>query len=196
MPRARSRSSAIAWRASRWASWIRRRTSGWSSHAQLGAAELQRQRDQPRLRAVVQVALDAPQLRRLRVDRLAARAREHVDPRPQRAPAAGHEHAVVQRDQRVGAAGRRQAQQRPGRPERAARPPAAMSAATSPSGSSRRRRRAPTRTPHGAPPRRRRHAQPRGEVEQHRARRARATPMPARSSPGRRAPRSRPAAPP
>ena len=68
------------------------------SHPQLGAAELQRQRDQPRLRTVVQVALDAPQLGRLRVDGLAARAREHVDPRAQRAAPACDEHPVVQRD--------------------------------------------------------------------------------------------------
>ena len=103
---------------------------GLALDAQLGAAQLQRQRDEPRLRAVVQVALDAPQLGRLRVDGLAARAREHVDPRAQRAPPVGDEHAVVQRDQRVGAARRAEAEQRPRGPERAARPPAATSAAT------------------------------------------------------------------
>ncbi len=98
--------------------------------AQLRAPELQRQRHQPRLRAVVQVALDPPQLRRLRVDRLAARARQQVDPRAQRAPPAGDEHAVVQRDQRVRAAGGRQRRAAPTPARTCARPRAATSAAT------------------------------------------------------------------
>ena len=85
--------------------------------AQLGPAQLQRQRDEPRLRSVVQVALDAPQLGSLRVDGLAARAGQQVDPGPQRAPPTGDQHAVVQGDQRVAAARGGQAQQRPRGPE-------------------------------------------------------------------------------
>jgi hypothetical protein len=42
-------------------------------HPQLGAPQLQRQRDQTRLRAVVQVTLDPPQLGRLGVNGLSAR---------------------------------------------------------------------------------------------------------------------------
>ena len=45
----------------------------------LGPAEVHAQRDEPRLRAVVQVALDPPQLGGLDVDRAAPRAGEHVD---------------------------------------------------------------------------------------------------------------------
>ena len=47
--------------------------------ASLGAAELHGQGDEPGLRAVVEVALDAAQLRGLRVDGLATRSAEGVD---------------------------------------------------------------------------------------------------------------------
>ena len=84
---------------------------------QLCPSELKRQRDQARLGAIVQVALDAPQLGRLSVNGLTARVREQIDPRPQRPSTTGDQHPVVQRDQRVGAARRGEAQQSPGRPE-------------------------------------------------------------------------------
>ena len=91
---------------------------GLALDAQLRPAELHRERDEPRLGTVVQVALDAPQFGRLRVDRLAAGVGERLDPCPQRAAPVRDEHPVVQREQRVGAAGGRQAEQRPRRPER------------------------------------------------------------------------------
>ncbi len=66
---------------------------------QLGASQLERQRDQARLVAIVQVPLDVPQLGRLGIDGLAAGAGEQVDPRPERPSTQGDQHPVVQRVQ-------------------------------------------------------------------------------------------------
>ena len=57
----------------------------------LGQAEAHAERDQPRLRAVVEVALDPAQLRRLDVDGAARRPGEDVDPLAQLALAQGAE---------------------------------------------------------------------------------------------------------
>ena len=88
MPRARSRSSAIARPASSRAA-HERGDLGLVGEALLGAAEVHAQRDEPRLRAVVQVALDAPQLGGLDVERARARAGQHVDALDELALAAG-----------------------------------------------------------------------------------------------------------
>ena len=78
MPRARSRSSAIAEPASARAARTSSATSGRSASFSSARPSFMRQRDEPRLRAVVQVALDPAQLRRLHVERSAARARQLV----------------------------------------------------------------------------------------------------------------------
>ena len=84
MPRARSRSSAIACaRLARGRARTSAAASGRSVEPLLGAAELHAQRDEPGLRAVVQVALDPAQLGRLHVERAAPGARQLVDPRRQ-----------------------------------------------------------------------------------------------------------------
>ena len=70
MPRARSRSSVIARRASPRASLEQlARLGRVAVELVLGQAERHRQRDEPRLRAVVQVALDPAQLLGLGVRR-------------------------------------------------------------------------------------------------------------------------------
>ena len=100
IPRARSRSSAIAALASPRAWRTSSATSGWSASRVLGAAELHAERDEPRLRAVVQVALDPPQLGGLDVERAAPGARELVDALDElllahpREPVAEHEQRV------------------------------------------------------------------------------------------------------
>ena len=77
MPRERSRSSAIAFLASLWAPVISScAPSGSVADLLLGHAEVHRQRHQPRLGAVVEVALDPLQLRGLGVDRAGAGALE------------------------------------------------------------------------------------------------------------------------
>ena len=79
IPRARSRSSAIAALASPRALADELGDLGLVGEPLLGAAELHAQRDEPRLRAVVQVALDPPQLGGLDVERAAPGAGELVD---------------------------------------------------------------------------------------------------------------------
>ena len=63
----------------------------------LGAAQLHRQRHQPRLGAVVEVALDAAQLRRLDVEHAPARPGELVDARAEVGPARRDEYRVQRR---------------------------------------------------------------------------------------------------
>ena len=95
MPRARSRSSAIAAVASSRAWRTSARRLGPVLQPVLGPAELHAQRDQPGLRAVVQVALDAAQLRGLHVERAAPRSGQLVDPgAPARAARGRAEHGV------------------------------------------------------------------------------------------------------
>ena len=85
----------------------------------LGAAELHAQGHEPRLRAVVEVALDPAQLRVLHVERPAARARELVDALDEllladpRQPVAVHEQRARRQPQR-------HAEDRPHRPQVAA----------------------------------------------------------------------------
>ena len=79
IPRARSRSSAIAEPASSRALAHQLGHLGLVVEARLRAAEVHAERDEPRLRAVVQVALDPAQLGGLDVDRAAARAGQLVD---------------------------------------------------------------------------------------------------------------------
>ena len=94
MPRERSRSSAIAFLASLWAPVISScAPSGSVAELLLGHAEVHRQRHQPRLGAVVEVALDPLQLRGLGVDRAGAGALELH----QAAALARGEHAAGQR---------------------------------------------------------------------------------------------------
>ena len=82
------------------------------AQALLGAAEQHAQRDEPRLRAVVQVALDAAQLRRLDVERAAARAGQLVDALDQLALARLGQPLAVD-DERVRPERQREAEQRP-----------------------------------------------------------------------------------
>ena len=77
----------------------------------LGEAEVHAERNEPRLRAVVQVALDAPQLGLLDVDRAGARRLEHLDAMLEAATA---QHDGGDRD------GSGEADRRPHRPEVAA----------------------------------------------------------------------------
>ena len=79
MPRARSRSSAIARPGVLAGAAHEVGDLGLVGEPLLGAAEVHGQRDEPRLRAVVQVALDAPQLGGLDVERALPRAGQHVD---------------------------------------------------------------------------------------------------------------------
>ena len=83
----------------------------------LGAAEPHAERDQARLRPVVQVALDPPQLRRLHVERAAARAGELDDAVGERPLAASRPGA---QDHRVHGDRGGQAERRDQRPEVAA----------------------------------------------------------------------------
>ena len=62
MPRASSRSSASDWASSELALEIKRLRRRVVAHAALQEAQLQRERDEPLLRSVVQVALQAPAL--------------------------------------------------------------------------------------------------------------------------------------
>ena len=117
IPRARSRSSAIAAPASSRACAHELGDLGTVVEPLLGAADQHRQRDEPRLRAVVEVALDAPQLRGLHVERAAPRARQLVD--------AAHEALLAHPGQLVAvsdpgarsAEADRHAEDRPDRPE-------------------------------------------------------------------------------
>ena len=103
MPRARSRSSPIAALASSRAPAHELGDVRAVVEALLGAPELHAQRDEPRLRAVVQVALDAPQLGGLDVEGAGAGARELVDARRPAGAPAGAGSAGAADDDRVGA---------------------------------------------------------------------------------------------
>ena len=85
--------------------------------ALLGAAQSMLERDEPRLRAVVEVALDAPQLRRLDVERAAAGPRQLVDALDELALARLGQPLAVH-DDPVRAERQREAEHRPRRPER------------------------------------------------------------------------------
>ena len=110
MPRARLRSSSSASRvlAPRLGEELLRR-GGIGGELLLGHAEAHAERDEPRLRAVVQVALDPPQLRLLLVDRTGARLLEHRDPLLRAAPREG--------DGGVQEQGDGESEDRPERPE-------------------------------------------------------------------------------
>ncbi len=92
------------------------RLGGIAVHLVLGQAERHRQRDEPRLRAVVQVALDPAQLLGLGVDRAGAGARELLDAMGQ-PRVLGAVPQAAERDDRVHAEERAQADDRPDRPE-------------------------------------------------------------------------------
>ena len=77
----------------------------------LGHPDAHAECDETGLRAVVQVALDAPELRLLHVDRAGARGLELLD------PVASHVFPAAEHDRRVDARGDTEPQQHPGRPE-------------------------------------------------------------------------------
>ena len=103
IPRARSRSSRSASSTpSRASSTSAARLVRVGTQLLLRHAEVHPERDEPRLRAVVQVALDPPELRLLLVDGGRARRLEHADPLLERAAvdAAAHDEGAVDEEER------------------------------------------------------------------------------------------------
>ncbi len=82
----------------------------------LGAAEVHAQRDEPGLRAVVQVALDAPQLGGLDVERPLPRAGQHVDALDEVALLDPRQAVAVEKERAEGQR-RPHAEHRPDRPQ-------------------------------------------------------------------------------
>ncbi len=117
MPRARSRSSLIALDASTRALRTSSAASGWSSRRSSARPSCMLKRDEPGLRAVVQVALDPAQLGGLDVQRAAARAGQHVHALGQLLLARRMQRAPPDRRQRVQAERGDHAEQRPEEPE-------------------------------------------------------------------------------